>query len=492
MKKIELKQTGSGSLESNYLTKNGTFRNHSTGNQLKIFPFKTNPSGDVFIEDFKSFQGIVGELFRVSNNKEQLDFTSKEESYKTFLKTTIIKNAISKVETKNKEEFRSMLSNLFFNDDNTLMKFNVKTINYMNLISSNNAIKDFSKFIKEIFLKDDNSITQLDEKNENDNILHQLIVDCLPELSNVKSKSSLIPYSNLFPGISELFKVDFYFLSKDVSFLLQHIEDLFKYYSFFYFTQVSLKLNSFGLGNTEVVPIFFSLDWETLSESRLSAQVPGWKELNKNYDSIFAHANTLELLNYIIVDNQKIGDYLQIQNLIKSLSPDEKTTFKNKIAELNSFYTSIINVFDPGYNWNHCEDLLRTVLISKKIDDEFVLEIYSLWYRIKYQFINSPRKTPYQNYSKWLTSFTKVNYIKNRGRLGATTVLSQEMLLFLTRLCIGNESKIRLKTLWDNLKLRGIVFDEISKLEITKLFEKINLIEKKSDSGDAQYIKSTI
>ena len=114
MKKIELKQTGSGSLESNYLTKNGTFRNHSTGNQLKIFPFKTNPSGDVFIEDFKSFQGIVGELFRISNNKEQLDFTSKEESYKTFLKTTIIKNAISKVETKNKEEFRSMLSNLFF------------------------------------------------------------------------------------------------------------------------------------------------------------------------------------------------------------------------------------------------------------------------------------------------------------------------------------------------------------------------------------------
>ena len=66
------------------------------------------------------------------------------------------------------------------------------------------------------------------------------------------------------------------------------------------------------------------------------------------------------------------------------------------------------------------------------------------------------------------------------------------MLLFLTRLCIGNESKIRLKTLWDNLKLRGIVFDETSKLEITKLFEKINLIEKKSDSGDAQYIKSTI
>jgi DNA phosphorothioation-dependent restriction protein DptG len=62
----------------------------------------------------------------------------------------------------------------------------------------------------------------------------------------------------------------------------------------------------------------------------------------------------------------------------------------------------------------------------------------------------------------------------------------------LTRVCIGSEDKIRLKILWDKLKDRGIVFDETTKLEITKLFEKINLIEKKSDSGDAQYVKSTI
>ena len=71
-------------------------------------------------------------------------------------------------------------------------------------------------------------------------------------------------------------------------------------------------------------------------------------------------------------------------------------------------------------------------------------------------------------------------------------ILSQELLLFLTRICIGTEEKIRLKTLWDKFKNRGIVFDETTKLEITKLFEKINLIEKKSDSGDAQYVKSTI
>lgn len=490
MKEIELKQTGSGGLESRFI-KNGSFI-HSTGNQLKIFPFKTNPSGDVFNEDFKSFQGVIGELFRLVDNKTQLEVDTKGESYKTFLKASIIENALKKVETKNKEEFKTMLQNLFFEEDNSLMKFNVKTIYYMNFIHPNNAIKDLSKFIIDIFLKDDTLMTSLKEKKENDNILHQLIVECLPELSDVKAKSSSIQYSNLFPGINDLFKADFSFLSNDVSFLLKHIEDLFKYYCFFYFTQVSLKLNSFGSGDTEVEPIYFSLDWETLSESRLSAHKTGWKQLNRNFESIFAHANALELLNYIIIDNQNIGDYHQINTLYQTLNNEEKNVFKIKIESLNKFYTSHITNFNTGANWDDCEIKLQNAIENKKIEEEFELQMFSFWYRIKYQFENSPRNKPYFDYSKWLSSFSKVNYTKNRGRLGATTVLSQEMLLFLTRLSIGDESKIRLKTLWDNLKLRGIVFDESSKLEITKLFEKINLIEKKSDSGDAQYIKSTI
>jgi len=490
MKEIELKQTGSGGLETRFI-KNGSFV-HTTGNQFKIFPFKTNPSGDAFMEDFKSFQGIIGELFRLTDKKTQLEVDTKGESYKTFLRTSIIVNAIKKVETKNQEEFKTMLQNLFFEEDNSLMKFNVKTIYYMNFINTNNAIKDFVKFIIDIFLKDDTLMTSLKEKKENDNILHQLIVECLPELSDVTGKSSPIQYSNLFPEINDIFKADFSFLSNDISFLLKHIEDLFKYYSFFYFTQVSIKLNNFGQGNTEVEPIFFSLDWETLSESRLLAHKTGWKQINRNFETIFAHANALELLNYIVVENHNVGDYYQINTLYHSLNDKEKNEFKSKIDCLNEFYTSHITNFDTGASWYDCEIKLQNAIEIRKINEEFDLKLFSFWYRIKYQFENSPRYKPYLDYSKWLSCFSKVNYTKNRGRLGATTVISQEMLLFLTRLCIGNESKIRLKTLWDNLKLRGIVFDETSKLEITKLFEKINLIEKKSDSGDAQYIKSTI
>ena len=116
----------------------------------------------------------------------------------------------------------------------------------------------------------------------------------------------------------------------------------------------------------------------------------------------------------------------------------------------------------------------------------------SFYKRVKYQFDNTQRKAPHDRYGKWLISFCKVNYTKTRGRLGSTTVLNQELLLFLTKLCVGKEEKIRLNELWEKLNNRGLMFDETTKGEIIKLFERINLLEKKSDSGDAQYVKSII
>ena len=65
-------------------------------------------------------------------------------------------------------------------------------------------------------------------------------------------------------------------------------------------------------------------------------------------------------------------------------------------------------------------------------------------------------------------------------------------MLFFTKICIGEKEKIRLKKLWEELESRGLIFDEKSKMEIVKLFERINLLEKKSDSGDAQYVKSIL
>ncbi|MBY1914559.1 DNA phosphorothioation-dependent restriction protein DptG, partial [Clostridioides difficile] len=63
---------------------------------------------------------------------------------------------------------------------------------------------------------------------------------------------------------------------------------------------------------------------------------------------------------------------------------------------------------------------------------------------------------------------------------------------FMTKLCMKNKTKIKLKELFEEYEKRGIYFDRDSQSKVVELFEKLNIIEKKSDSGDAQYVRSIL
>ena len=492
--KIELKKEGPQGLEKKY-SKRKIFR-HSTGNQINILPYLTNPSGDIFSEDFKDFHGIVGEIFRIigaqDNFKSDID---NDLAYKNQLKDTILDNAVKDVETDCPEDLRNLLSKLFFDEENGLIKFDIQTLAYMNLISSNRKVVNVSKFIHNIFLnnfKNEEILNESDLGNSGKgNLLYQLMIDSLPELPLI-SKSTLIEndFYKVFPEIKMIFDLDFEYLQKDKVFFLKHIEDFLKYYYFHYINQVVLSFKKFGFEESQVKPVFYTMDWENISASRLLNHKVSWKQLNRDSISLYAHVNVLEFINYIYIDDQKLGDYNSTVKLYKGLNEENQRELEEKIKEVIDFYTKEVTVFDSGKGWDDCDKELELEFFNSESNLERLL--FTFWYKIKYQFENSTRSAAYIKYSKWYTQFAKVNYTKNRGRLGTTTVLSQELLLFFTRLCIGNEDKIRLKSLWKELLKRGIAFDEQTKLEIIKLFEKINLIEKKSDSGDAQYVKSTI
>lgn len=475
MRTITLHKIGDNSLEKRYF-KNKTF-SHVTGNQIKLLPFKTNPSGDSFGDDFKSFQGIVGELYRLLQSKAQIEFSNTDSSFKTEFKSTILNNALSKVSTANTEEFKNLLSTLFFNSDQGLIKFNSKTLLYMNFINNHNALKEIPRFIIDLFELDSYTRDLNTESETEENILHQLLLESLPELPEYTTKAKASSYYNVFPELKACFQEDFTFLISNPSFLLKYSEEFFKYYYFHYLNQFLLHLNDFGSGTRTVKAVYYTMDWETLSENRLSNHYIGWKQLNRVSETVFAHVNTLELLNYITIDDTKIGDYHNINAICNNIESSELKSLQEKLKELTDFYTDNITVFETGKNWEDCERLFSMDTLNKSFSNVIEKDMYSLWFKIKYQFENSSRSKPYSDYAKWYVQFGKTNYTKNRGRLGNTMVLSQELLLFLTRLCIGTEDKIRLKVLWDKFKERGIAFDETTKLEITKLFEKTRILK---------------
>ena len=87
MMKVELLRAGDKGLEDTYLKDGIWKRKHPTGNTIKLMPFVTTALRDSS-HDFQSFQGIVGECFRISNNKafDKAFATDKESSFKKKLR----------------------------------------------------------------------------------------------------------------------------------------------------------------------------------------------------------------------------------------------------------------------------------------------------------------------------------------------------------------------------------------------------------------------
>lgn len=105
------------------------------------------------------------------------------------------------------------------------------------------------------------------------------------------------------------------------------------------------------------------------------------------------------------------------------------------------------------------------------------------------QFLNTDRKRANQFYNEKFTEFCKSRWVKNRKKSGLVLNLTERDIIFLTKICLRNEEKIRLNDLFKEYEKRGMYLDSTSKEYLQEFFTKLNLIDKKSDSGDAQYVK---
>ncbi|WP_313529197.1 DNA phosphorothioation-dependent restriction protein DptG [Sphingobacterium multivorum] len=464
---------------------------HKPGKQIKIFPFVSNPGAERISEDLVSFKGVVGEVFRSHQQKSLPKELETNDSFHQKLKQIILEKATSKVETDVPDDLQRILSDLFFTNEGNLIKFNSETLSYLNFISSEGALKNLGEFMYEAFFQS----VSLDStfSKEGENLLNKLILESLPILSPSTKRLKEKSYITFLPQLISQFKNDFHLLNNNKELFLKHIEDLSKFYFFQYFAQLLVNFKTFGQREETIYPISFTLDWEVLSRSRLNSHSISWKNnLNEYYQSLFIHANVLELLNNIYVNKEQVKDYHNMRNLYAGFDQENKTIFENSIVQIISIYTNSIKNFNAGSSWEECQEKFDLELELQNFETQCDQLIYELYYKVRYQFDNSDRSAANLRYNSWFLKFCQHNYLKFRGPLGHALTINQEFLLFLTRLCVGNNDKIRLKALWQEFEKRGVHFDENSKSEIVKLYEKINLIEKKSDSGDAQYVKSII
>lgn len=435
---------------------------HSQCNKFKLLPYAANEKTLV-----SKFDGVIGEFSRIACDKELKDaFDAKE----------FIENVTEEIEEfegdNSKQNFKSIIRTMFIDNDK-LVDFDIKTMNYISTVSSE---EKYARFLFSIFM--DNELKEEIKKHYNkdtDNILNRLVLRALPELKDKKVRVE--NYKCYLPFIRELFIKDFTFLMSDEELYKNSISRLLEYYNMFYISQLCIKLSKFEKADlTTPETIYYTLSWESTSKNR-TAYKYGYENFKSSMNSLFSHAIALEFLNHNDL-NEQLG-YVELYELFKN-NDEERIT--SEIEELINEYKKRICDKD----WDLFQPSIKNSG-SRAFD-----KVYELFEAIEFQFKNSGRTRAYEAYKNWFKRFVEENFGKRRGSLGYNLNLTEEDIILLTKICINTNEKLKVSTLFNEFEKRGICFDRDSKIKIISLYEKLNLLEKKSDSGDAQYVKSVL
>ena len=428
-----------------------------------LVPFKTKTDKN----QYEDFSGVVGAFSRILSGI----------SAKKTLDIKMMKNKMrQKMDDCSDEDFEILfhiVENMYF-DKNKLIPINTRALSYIDCNISQQQVAEylFSLFVDSTKKKKKYKAM---EESEDTNVLQKLVFESL-ENDNTDSIVNITHADCFLPYVKEVFVKDFEVLLTNTTLYQDNIYRFLAYYYMFYVSQLAVKLSKFEHGNrNEIEKVFVTLYEEVVTKVRPGYEY-GWKYVKDKVGHMFSHSVVLEMLSHN-VQNAHL-DYIGYFNHFNKSINDEKVA--DEIKHIREQYMNWIQLDYSGCKHN----------VEKDTTCATSTEIKKLFETIDYQFINGGRRSHYNGYNKKFIDFVQKNFGKFRGIYGYTLSVHESDIVMFTRLILfENDGKIRLAKLFDEFAKRGLLFDRESKKHIVELFEKMNVIEKRSDSGDAQYVK---
>lgn len=436
---------------------NGKFY-HKSGYRFKLFPFVTQSKSEPVLE----LEPLVGSFLCMVEEKRAKELSE------------LLREEIE-IEVGQEALFDDMIRQLFFNADGKVRPLNLEMMEQV--ISSKTSENRIAEYLVDVL--GDQEVLRVELKKakrkelDTSNVLEKLVLSKL-EYDEQKASNQDLSYFRITNSLKESFEEDFKYVLEN-SKRSRDLVSLLELYFFTYTAQTSLQLNRFLTGKRdENIPLYFCLEWEKTSQSR-RCFTEGWQKLQTVIEEIFAHAIVLEILNQTEKDCE-IVDYIRIAQIIQSDADDFEIA--NQIDKITNCYREAIT------DCSAMNDLQKKVTSEGATADA----IRYLFESVKTQFKNTGREKVYKSYANKFERYCH-KFLKSRGRSGLMLNLTEETLIFITKLCIKNQKQMRLKDVFSAFEKRGIFLDSFSKEQVASYYEKLNLIEKKSDSGDAKYVK---
>lgn len=419
----------------------------------RVFPFHTRTQERVKFKD--DFNEIVGIIARCSGGKVPLLTDVRKKHLSNIMDMLKVDKGIIE------EEVEDLFSINF-----DVMK-NPKMFEYYPVLMETKKQQDEAKgkvllgyYITKLLKLDENESWKEYISRENPTDLYELVfLECLPNIDASEERKDVFHFFNQ-KVLVDNFNSDLKQLMKNEKFFLNNIGLLISYYFFYYILEQSYQLVS---EKREPISLWFSYDKEKVTGGRESVR-KGYKIYKESSIDLLVNCDLLDYLN-ILSEKDTYQSY-------KEIMEDEENF--------------------PVLGMN----LMR---FNKAFADALADKEYQATMDIKFQVkqlqgylkghLSEETKTRYR---KSFDEFTGLTFIKNRGRLGYVLNATQELILLFVGVIVGDEEKMLLNKLFQQFELRGIFFDKQSKKEIISFFEDVNILEKLSDSGDAQYVRSIL
>lgn len=281
-------------------------------------------------------------------------------------------------------------------------------------------------------------------------------------------------------ALSGLFLEDLELVLSEPKLERTYLEDLLDFYFYMSILQSCMTLNDFCNGKRYGISrLYFALDWEKTGWKR-DCYNKGLVLANSALDDMFIHAAVLELIN--MGNEGEPVDYIDLHEA--ATTPEDEAFVASSLRDLTNAYRSCLNAQDFG------------CVAGLEITDT----PFSVAKEVEYLFKNvrtiiyQTRDEPRSKYVKSFRDFARgdIQLEKNRRKSGYMLNLTEDMLMFLTVSVIGAKESMSLVDLFAGFEKRGVFLDESSKDEIIRFYERRSMIDRKSDSGETQYVKRVL
>ena len=425
---------------------------------FKLFPFFTrNPERAKFDNGFTP---VLGAIVRHSLNLK-VEYSIDDYNIEKLYENVDSVNGID-------DEKKIPILNRIFGFENIKSLRHPYLLNYYPLSQGKDkrGEMDIALYLNSIFDLKNNAIwNQFVGDKKSNNLAEKLILDSVEEIKEVEER-------NIFKSIlNDIFiekNEDLEYLLKNKDFALKNLDKFFAFYYFQFILQTALNIDRIRnvKEGVKLYPLYYTLEFEKITSSRIT-NTRGYnliKEINK----------------YTLVNENLLG-YLNI--LIREINKDE------------NFYT-----FTDIFNLNYEKQLdlnqeLKIVLSEyKKVlkkEEEIEINLENNIELLKKWLAEDITNETISRYHLSIEEIGKLMFLKNRGSLGKTLSLKKDMIILLTALIVKDEKKL-IKDVFMEFEKRGVYFDRYTKEEILIFYEKMNILDKKSDSGEVKYVKPVL